>query len=536
MARTLISPRLLPLAAVAAALVISTSATASSPSCTVRGSDRSETLTGTPGRDVICGKGGNDRLRGLGGDDVLLGGDGHDVLEGGDGNDSLDGERGDDRLDGGAGDDSLVGGSGNDRLSGGVGNDSLVRRRRRGPVRRRERCRRRRQDERRHGLRRRHLRARKTAVAVTLGGGADDGAAGEKDDVSSVQAVTGGAGGDSLTGSSADDVLAGLGGKDTLDGGAGADTFLAGADDDAVKARDGKRDLLISCGSGKDSLTADTNDPRARDCEGGSTPPPAPKADLSVTLTDNVDPVVEGDAVEYRFRVDNAGPSAATGVTVATTVPADATVAPAGGCSQAGNVVTCAVGDVASGASATGVLTVYHGSPGAKTVTSVVDSAVEDGNAANDSATQTTTVEPKPAPAGADLSVSVSAPSTATTLANVNYATTVTNAGPQAADGVSLVFDIDESWSAINRPSRLHAVDVPDHQGDLQPRHARRGRQRQPRAGRQLERGRQPDGHGDREPHGPRRPRRCEQLRDGDDDSLRLVRPEHGRTCELAGP
>ena len=49
--------------------------------------------------------------------------------------------------------------------------------------------------------------------------------------------------------------------------------------------------------------------------------------------------------------------------------------------------------------------------------------------------------------------MSVSAPATATSFTNVNYATTVTNAGPRAADGVSLVFDIDESWSAINRPS-----------------------------------------------------------------------------------
>ena len=378
--------------------------------------------------------------------------------------------------------------------------------------------------------------ARKTAVAVTLGGGADDGAPGEKDDVSSVQAVTGGSGGDSLTGSSADDVLAGLGGKDTLDGGAGADTFLAGADDDAVKARDSRRDLLISCGSGKDSLTADANDPRARDCEGGSTPPPAPKADLSVTLTDNVDPVVEGDAVEYRFRVDNAGPSAATGVTVATTVPADATVAPASGCSQAGSVVTCAVGDVASGASATGVLTVHHGSPGAKTVTSVVDSAVEDSNAANDSATQTTTVESEAGPRrrrprGVRLRARHGDDARERQLRDDRD-----QRGPAGRRG--RVAGVRHRRVVVgDQPAqRLHAVDVPDHQGDLQPRDARRGRQRQPHARRQLERGGQPDGHGDREPHGPRRPRRCEQLRDGDDDGLRLVRPEHGRTCELAGP
>jgi len=408
---------MLPLAAVAAALVISTSATASSPTCTIRGSDRSETLTGTPGRDVICGRGGNDRLRGRGGDDVLLGGGGHDVLDGGAGNDDLSGDAGADVfLAEGAAD-------GADKMNGGTGYDAVS------------------------------YAARKTAVSVTLGGGADDGAAGEKDDVSGVEAVTGGAGEDTLTGSSGDDVLAGLGGKDTLDGGAGADTFFAGADADVVKALDGRRDFLISCGSGTDSLSADTKDPRARDCERGSTPPPPARADLAVSLTDNVDPVIEGDAVEYRFRVDNAGPNAAIGVTVATTLPADATVEPASGCSTAGTVVTCAVGDVASGASATGALTVSHGSPGTKTVTSAVDSAVEDPNAANDSASQTTTVEPEPAPAGADLSVSVSAPATATTLANVNYVTSVSNAGPQAADGVSLVFDVDESWSAINRPT-----------------------------------------------------------------------------------
>jgi hypothetical protein len=34
----------------------------------------------------------------------------------------------------------------------------------------------------------------------------------------------------------------------------------------------------------------------------------------------------------------------------------------------------------------------------------------------------------------------------------VSYATDVTNVGPQAADGVSLVFDIDEAWNAISRP------------------------------------------------------------------------------------
>ena len=81
-------------------------------------------------------------------------------------------------------------------------------------------------------------------------------------------------------------------------------------------------------------------------------------------------------------------------------------------------------------------------------------SGVPDPNAANDSATETTTVEPKPAPAGAGLSVSVSDDlDPAAVLQDVHYTVAVTNAGPLAADAVSLVMDIDESWSAITRPS-----------------------------------------------------------------------------------
>jgi uncharacterized repeat protein (TIGR01451 family) len=163
--------------------------------------------------------------------------------------------------------------------------------------------------------------------------------------------------------------------------------------------------------------------------------------------------VVEGNAVEYHFSVANAGPAKATGVTVATTLPADATADPATGCAAAASVVTCTLPDVASGATAGGALVVRYASAGAKSVTSVAHSAVEDSNPANDSATQTTQVDPKPAPTGADLSVAVDGAPTAAQLANVNYATTVANAGPLAADAVSLVFDIDESWSAIARPA-----------------------------------------------------------------------------------
>jgi uncharacterized repeat protein (TIGR01451 family) len=197
----------------------------------------------------------------------------------------------------------------------------------------------------------------------------------------------------------------------------------------------------------------DAKDPKARNCEGAVVPPPAPKADLSLTLSDSADPVVEGNAVEYHFSVANAGPATATGVSVATTLSAGATADPANGCTAAASVVTCALPDVASGGTAAGTLVVHYATTGSKSVTSVVHSAVEDGNAANDSATQTTQVDPKPAPTGADLSVTVaSAPGAVAQLANVNYTVDVSNAGPQGADAVSLVMDIDEAWNAIARP------------------------------------------------------------------------------------
>jgi len=360
MARTLTSPRLLPLAALAAALLTSSTAVASSPACTIRGTDRGDALTGTAGRDVICGRGGNDRLRGLGGDDVLLGGDGHDLLEGGAGNDRLESEKGSDVADGGAGNDSVVGGDGHDLLGGGSGND-------------------------------------------------------------------------------------------TLEGSAGTDTFLGGADADVVNSADGTRDLLISCGSGKDTARIDARDPRAHDCE---TRTDKAQADLSISLADAPDPVDEGQPVEYRFSVRNAGPDTATGVTVATTLPADATAEAASGCSAAGSVVTCSLADVPAGGSAGGALTVRHGSAGSKTVTSTVDAQTEDANAANDSASETTTVEPEPAPDGAGVSVSVSDDADpAAVLQDVRYTVVMRNAGPLAADAVSLVMDIDESWAAIARPS-----------------------------------------------------------------------------------
>lgn len=71
---------------------------------------------------------------------------------------------------------------------------------------------------------------------------------------------------DRLTGGPGADRLFGGSGRDRLAGGSGTDRFSGGAGADRISARDGRRER-ISCGSGRDIVTADRNDRVARDCE-----------------------------------------------------------------------------------------------------------------------------------------------------------------------------------------------------------------------------------------------------------------------------
>jgi Ca2+-binding RTX toxin-like protein len=175
----------------------------------------------------IRGGPGRDTLRGAGSNDVLLGGDGDDVLDGG---------VGDDTLDGGAGDDVLTANLGADVYRGGSGLDQLT------------------------------YASYTAPVAVTLGGGANDGQVGEGDDAGGdVERVDGGSGDDALTGTGGPDQLYGGLGADALDGAGGSDVLVGGAGDDALRARDGVADL-VSCGDGADGAIVDQLD-AADSCE-----------------------------------------------------------------------------------------------------------------------------------------------------------------------------------------------------------------------------------------------------------------------------
>jgi Ca2+-binding RTX toxin-like protein len=252
------------------------------------GDDGTDALTGETGDDVAFGRSGDDRVSGGDGDDLLVGLDGADTLDGGPGSDVLSGGLGPDRLDGGDGDDDLGlpilltvdrGGPvetsvelGNDQLDGGAADDTLfagagdrtVTYGLDAPQR--------------AGGRREANGAdvlsggagtdlvsyvnREIPVRVSLDGRADDGSAGEGDDVGAdVERVTGGTADDVLDGGPGSDVLDGGPGSDMLRGLEGADALMGGDVDGAADALSGGPGPdALNGGPGPDRLQGDDGD------------------------------------------------------------------------------------------------------------------------------------------------------------------------------------------------------------------------------------------------------------------------------------
>ena len=196
--------------------------------CTIVGTSRVDNLTGTSKADVICGLGGNDTINGSGGNDTIDGGVGNDVLSGGEDNDAIDGGTGNDTVNGQNGNDVLTGDTGNDSLNGGAGNDSL-------------------QGETGAdvfiggtGTDTAKYSEKTTGLTIDIDNKADDGAAGENDNIKSdVENITGGSGNDKITGGSAANTISGGSGNDTIYGGGGNDSLIGANGDDSLNGQGG---------------------------------------------------------------------------------------------------------------------------------------------------------------------------------------------------------------------------------------------------------------------------------------------------------
>ncbi len=237
--------------------------------------------------EAVAGGSGGDTLTGGTYGATLYGNGGNDTLRGGSANDRLEGEGGDDSLDGGAGPDHISGGDGTDIAD---------------------------------------YTGREQGVVVSLGnsltGSADDGEAGEGDDVEKdVETVLGGSGGDTLyaapefgstlVGNGGNDQLGGGLGADTLRGGGGQDSFDPTDGDDDVRARDGVEEE-VSCGLGADLASVDSVDTAAEDCETVEVADPPSLAIDDPTVTEGT---ITGD-----------GTAARAVFTVSLSAPADETV------------------------------------------------------------------------------------------------------------------------------------------------------------------------------------------------------------------
>jgi Ca2+-binding RTX toxin-like protein len=170
------------------------------------------------------------------------------IVNGNDGNDmialahhlaknaTLNGGNGNDLLIGGAGDDLLDGGAGNDRLNGGLGADVMI------------------GGDGHDGVDYAH---RTADITVTLDDNADDGAAGEGDNVSTdIEGVVTGAGNDTIVGSPFRNQLNGGPGNDNISGEGGNDTLVGLTGDDNLNG--GDHNDLLDGGAGGDVLIGGT--------------------------------------------------------------------------------------------------------------------------------------------------------------------------------------------------------------------------------------------------------------------------------------
>jgi uncharacterized repeat protein (TIGR01451 family) len=191
---------------------------------------------------------------------------------------------------------------------------------------------------------------------------------------------------------------------------------------------DGQPDVVIGhAGQNGNNFTVLINDSK----------PPA--ADLSISKADSPDPVTVGNNLTYTITVTNNGPSAATGVNVSDTLPAGETfvsVKPSQGSCTGTSTITCALGSLANGSSATVTLVVTPTQTGGISNTASVAANEFDPNLNNNHDTQVTTVNAAPS---ADLSITKSdSPDPVTVGSNLTYTITVKNNGPSGATGVTM--------------------------------------------------------------------------------------------------
>jgi uncharacterized repeat protein (TIGR01451 family) len=165
-------------------------------------------------------------------------------------------------------------------------------------------------------------------------------------------------------------------------------------------------------------------------------------ADLAISKTDAVDPVVAGTTLTYTLTITNNGPSDASGVTMTDNLPAgvslDSATPSQGTCSGA-DTVNCTIGNLINGGGANVTIVVDVSSSAAEgtilTNTAEVMSSEHDPDPDDNTASEETGVIRV-----ADLSViKTDAPDPVVAGTELTYTFQVANDGPSDASGVTLI-------------------------------------------------------------------------------------------------
>jgi uncharacterized repeat protein (TIGR01451 family) len=143
-------------------------------------------------------------------------------------------------------------------------------------------------------------------------------------------------------------------------------------------------------------ITGNEGDPNSANDSDAEETAVSPAADLSITKSDAPDPVFVNQPLTYSLQVSNDGPSGATNVAVTDPLPAavafESAIPSQGTCSEAGNVVTCDVGSLSNGGSATIDVRVTPRQGGAILNTASVQGSEADPTAGNNSDSERTGV------------------------------------------------------------------------------------------------------------------------------------------------
>jgi uncharacterized repeat protein (TIGR01451 family) len=144
------------------------------------------------------------------------------------------------------------------------------------------------------------------------------------------------------------------------------------------------------------TVSAATTDPNTGDNTAITTTTVSPTADVSIAQTDTPDPIRVGKTLTYTIAVANAGPVQATSTTVKDTLPQTeqfrSVKASQGKCTRSGQAITCSLGTIASGRTATITIVVQPKAVGTVANTATASALEADPDTANNSATSTTLV------------------------------------------------------------------------------------------------------------------------------------------------